>query len=255
VASDLFWNGHYGSEGPEALHREEAARFLDWFICDYRLERTRQRVIDLYLEESGTHLLPSEREQVSTWQDSYLSLYRILGPVQQGVLSVEDALQGGQEVVSDEGLGAQSQSDDLIVGRILCSSDPPHFSWGAILLPAEMGAGLVCFVQQAYGQYCEARARATWPTFLSNNGYIFNHYLLKSAASSGSARHASRGYYDASGTVERLREVEKQLRERAARQRAEQPVDEEARALLRQTRGGILLPRHAQYNDSGESRG
>jgi len=258
VASDLFWNGNYGFAGPEALDRREITRFLDWYLHDYRLEQSRKRVIDLFLEESGPKLLPSERERVLSWQKSYLGLYRILGVVKQSSLSVMDTLRGGEELVSSDGLGSTSLSGDLVLGRILRSLEPPYFSWSAILLPAEMEAGLVSFEQEAYRDYCERHIQATWPDFLSNTGYLFNHYLLRSAAESGSARRAAGLYYDASDTVQRLQEVERQLRERAARrvaeqQRAEQPEAEEE-ASWRRTQGGVLLPGYVQYEGGRKSK-
>ncbi len=257
VAFNLFWNGSYGTEGLSALDRDEIGRFLDWYVYDYRLEQSRKRIIELFVEEMGSGLLPVEQERVRVWKDSYLCLYRIAGPAQQGLLPIVDALEGGEEVVWDSGLGRLGLSGDLVLGRVLRSSAPPHLSWAAILLSAAVESGLVAFVRKAYEQYRQIHVQASWPDVLSNSGYVLNHYLLKSAVKAGEARQAAGPYYDPFHTVERLREAEKRLHERAVRESAERlraersPMEEEGEPL-RRTRGGILLPGHVQYKGSRE---
>jgi hypothetical protein len=257
VAFNMFWNGNYGIEGWNALDRDEIGRFLDWYVQDYRLEQSRKRVIDLFIEEMGSKLLAGELDRVRSWSDSYMSAYRIAGPAEQGLLPVADVFQGTEESVGDDGLGQLSLPGDLVVGRVLHSSTPPHFSWAAILLPAAMEAELVAFIIKAHGQYQEAHAQASWPGFLSDAGYMFNHHLLLSAAEEAGGRRAAGAYYDASGTVGKLREAERRLRERAAREaeerrKEEQPPAQEEVEPMRQTQGGILLPGHVQYKGSKE---
>ncbi len=260
VAFNLFWNGTYGVEGLHALDRDEVGRFLDWYMYDYRLEGSVKRLIDVFAEEMASQLLADERERVRAWQNSYLSLYRITSPAGEGSLPVVDVLQGEQTVVLDSGLGRLSVPGDLVVGRILRSSVPPHFSWAAILLPAEQEAGLAYFVTLGYRQHWEMHSTASWPEFLSEFGYLFNHYLLKSAAEAGKTRYSGRAYYDAFRTVEKLRDAEKRLREMAAKRaaelrKAEQPATEDKADALRQTKGGILLPGHVHYKGSKEVEG
>jgi hypothetical protein len=259
VAFNLFWNGTYGMVGLNALDREETGRFLDWYLFDYRLEGSAKRLIDLFAAETESRLLAAERERVRAWQSSYLGLYRIAGPADDGSLPVVDALQGGQSTVWHSGFGRLSLTGDLILGRILRSSVPAHLSWAAILLPAEMESDLVSFVTHGYKQYQDTHSAASWPDFLSNSGYMFNHCLLKSAAEAGKSRYANRAYYDAFPTVEKLHEAEKRLREQAAKkaeelrkaESASRPAEEKGEPL-RQTHGGILLPGHVHYKGSKE---
>ena len=259
VAFNLFWNGTYGLEGLQALDREEVGRFLDWYLYDYRLEGSAKRLIDLFAEEMGSRLSDAERERVRAWQSSYLSLYRITGPTEESALPMVDTLQGEQVVMQDSGLGRLGLPGDLVLGRVLRSSVPPHFSWAAILLPAEMEHELVAFVTHGYRQYQETRSAASWADYLSNSGYVFNHCLLKSAAEAGKSRYAGKAYYDAFRTVDNLRQAETRLRERAAKKAEElrkaEPAlraAEEKGEALQQTKGGILLPGHVHYKGSKE---
>jgi len=252
VAFDLFWNGHYGIEGLNALDRNEIGRFLDWYVYDYRLEQSGKRLIELFIEEVGPSLLPAERERAHTWQDSYLSIYRIAAPPEQNQLSIVDVLQDDMHTVQDSGLGRLGLPGDLILGRILRSSDPPHFSWAAILLPASIEGGLVTFARRAYEQYQEMHAQASWPDFLSHSGYIFNHYLLKFAAEGREPGYATAAYYNASQTVKKLMEVEKRLREQVIKETralpsTQQNLPTKEGETVRRTRGGILLPGYVQY--------
>ncbi len=259
VAFNLFWNGNYGAEGWNALDSDEIGRFLDWYVHDYRLDRSRERIIDLFIDEMGARLLPGELERVKSWSSSQISVYRITEAAEPGLLSVIGVFQRIGETVGDDGLGQLSMPGDLALGRILRSSEPPHFSWAAILLPAQMEAELVSFVEGAYEQYQATHIDTSWPAFLSDSGYLFNHYLLRSAAEK-EALPAGRAYYDASRTVQTLREVERRLREQAVRaagekQTEEEPLKEEKEGTpLRRTQGGVLLPGYVHYKDDEKSK-
>lgn len=256
VASNLFWNGNYGAEGLNALDSDEMGRFLDWYMLDFRLEENRKRPVDLFLEEMGTTLLPGQRELVQAWRDSHLSLYRIVAPAHLGILSVLDVFQETPEKVDDHGLGRLALVGDLILGRILPSS-PPHFSWAAIVLPADVEAEFISFVRNAHRQYQEMHLEASWADFLSTSGYLLNHCLLRLALQAGKPRATGAPYYDGAKTVQGLAEVEKRVRERAAkeakeRRKSEQRPSQPEEEALRQTRGGILLPGHVKYRGSKE---
>jgi len=257
AAFNLFWNGIYGFEGLNALDRAEVGRFMDWYIHDFRLEGSSQRIIDLFVDEAGPSLLTAERERTRSWQTSHLGLYRIATEAEDGLLTVTDVLQGTQTRLWDNGMGRLGLPGDLILARVLHSSEPAHFSWAAVLLPAVMEDPLRQFIQTGYQSYRETHSEASWAQFLSVSGYMFNHYLLRSAAEAAQARQHRGAYYDAFPTLEKLREVETRLRELAARQarersKAKQAPAEEKGEALRQTKGGILLPGHVQYKGSKE---
>jgi len=260
VASNLFWNGNYGVEGISALGREELGRFLDWFVFDYRLEEVKKRIIELFVEEAGPRLPRREFGWVRTWSESYASVYRIGARSQDGSLVLTDVAQAIDEHVLDEGLSRLGLGGDLILGRLLRSSQPPHFSWAAILLPADYEAELAARARTSYRQYEEMAAQATWPEFLSNQGYILNHHILRIAARAGAKDATYGAYYNARDTVTAFGEAEKRLQERttaevakrqaAKRQREDHRVKPRSEESLRKTRGGILLPGHVEYGDS-----
>ena len=56
VAFNLFWNGTYGLSALRMIDQGESARFLDWYMFDYRLEGGSQRIIDLFAGDETIHL-------------------------------------------------------------------------------------------------------------------------------------------------------------------------------------------------------
>jgi len=254
VAFNLFWNGTYGLSALRMIDQGESARFLDWYMFDYRLEGGSQRIIDLFAGDETIHLSTVEHERVRAWRDSYTSLYRRAGQVNQSVFQVEDLLQNNTIEVMDTGFGHLGLAGDVIIGRLLRSSSPPHLSWAAVLLPADMADPLTSFAREGYRQYRETHSLASWPEFLSNSGYIFNHYLLKAAAEARQPRVGKHAYYDAFATLSRLSQAESELREERARraslmhqERGKKPTEEPA---IRQTKGGLLLPGNVSYKGS-----
>ena len=251
VASNLFWNGNYGIEAWNSLARDELGRFLDWFAFDYRLEGSRKRTIDVFLEERPG-LLPDELQMLRAWSKSFLSLYRIELVRPEGRLRLRDVLQVVEVEATDHRLSRMGQAGDLILGRLL-QSDVSHLSWGAILLPGDCEAGFADFVRGAFRRYQDRTPEASWPDFLSLHGYVLNHHLLRMSAEAGASEHSGR-HYDAWDTVTKLRQAEKRLAERVAVEAEKQrkkvvPEMKNSGELLRQTSGGIVLPRHVQYED------
>jgi hypothetical protein len=253
VASNLFWNGNYGVEGINSLDRFEVSRFLDWCIMDYRLEGSRKRLIELFWEQLGPALSPTDRIRIQAWQASHLGIYRLLQQ-QSDRMQVIDVLAGSEWTLSEGATTQRGVPGDLWLGRILPASDPVHFSWGAALLPAKTEAGLVSFVKTAYESQPDHEAAASWHDFLSGNGYLFNHYLLRVAGDAVGRRRAGGIYYDASGTIEKHHQIEQRLRQETAKRADEQRRDQKEKSdegpALRQTRGGILLPGQVQYKGS-----
>jgi len=251
VASNLFWNGNYGPEALNRLDREDTGRFLDWFVFDYPLEGTREALVEVFARQAGARLLPGESQRIAAWVDSHLSLYIIEGPAEGTALASQDLLQGMEVLVSREGIGQLGLAGDLVMGRLLRSTSPPHFSWAAVLLPASLQEGLVGHMRQLYQRFRERRVDASWPDVLSQRGYSLSHYLLREASERGRPLQAQGRYYDAYPATQVLAELEKELQERMAqeseRRIREQRPREDPAETLRQTQGGILLPGHVKY--------
>jgi len=254
AAFNLFWNGSYGLGALRLMDKSEVGRFLDWYVFDYRLEGSNKRIIDLFGDEAATRLLPAERERIRAWGRSYPSLYRIARIATDSSLDLVDVFQGEATTVSDLGLGHVAVVGDLILGRVLRSSTPPHLSWAALLLPSEMEASFAAFVRLGYSHHQETHSENSWPGFLSSSGYILNHYMLKAAVEPGRARPAKRAYYDALSTVEKLHQAESELREEMAKRaglvRKGQGMNTETQeSSIRQTTGGVLLPGNVHYKE------
>ena len=251
VAFNLFWNGTYGLPALRLIDQGESARFLDWYMFDYRLEGGTRRIIDLFADEADARLPAIERERIVAWRNSHLSLYRVASLVDRSTFRVDDLLLNETIEVMDTGFGRLGLVGDVIVGRVLRSSSPPHLSWASVLLPAEMADPLVTFVKEGYSQYRETHSLASWPEFLSHSGYIINHFLLKTAAEAGQLRANRRGYYDAFATVTRLSQAQTELREERARRAKLMQQEQDKRPApepaIKQTKGGLLLPGSVSY--------
>ena len=251
VAFNLFWNGTYGLSALRVIDQGESARFLDWYMFDYRLEGGSRRIIDLFADEATIDLANIERARVAAWRNSYMSLYRMAGQPDHSLFRVEDILQNETAEVLDTGFGHLGLAGDVLIGRVLRSSTPPHLSWGTVLLPASQADPLASFVREGYRQYCETHSLAAWPEFLSASGYVFNHYLLRIAAEAGRSQATKHGYYDAFATLTRLNQAQSELREERAQKagltQQEQDKRRAAQPAMKQTKGGLLLPANVNY--------
>lgn len=257
VASNLFWNGNYGIEAPNSLRPDDITRFLDWYVYDYRFETNGKRPVEMFLEELGGTLLPEQRENVRIWQSTHEGLYRITAISERSTVTVLDVLEGGQQDVWIGGLNRLARVGDVAIGRILPTSGVAHFTWAVTLLPASMEAGFKALMDQAYAQYRETQPQATYGEFLSQQAYLFNHYLLRTG--SAATEPLPSPYYDIRPALQILEQVTRRQQERAAkeleerRKAAEQQAQQQRSPApdFKRTDGGILLPGGVDYRRRG----
>ncbi len=240
------------------LPREEVGRFFDWYVHDYRLEGSREQLVERFMRETGQSLLPAERARLAAWARSFICLYRLNGPVGDGMTAFTDMLQNIEVHMLETGIGRLGLPGDLVLGRVLESSPSAHFAWASLLLPASIGPELSDFLLRAFEGHRQMYPDETWPSFLSRHGYLFNHCLLRLAAN-GQLDSTKGIYYDPSSTLRILAEAEKRLQEQRAKdaeERAKQAkTAEESEAQgPRKTSGGVLIPAHADFREAKRRR-
>ncbi|MFQ6059058.1 MAG: SEC-C metal-binding domain-containing protein [Anaerolineae bacterium] len=175
-AFDLYWNGRYSVEEPEALSRVQIARFLDWYLFDYQTSQDKKRIIELFAETQGDTLPPLERELLTEWQTgTRFGLYEVASL--NGTVHLRDLLRG-DEAQARQVLGIPLGEGDVLLARLLPVRGTYHFSRGGLIIPPEFKAELQSYAQEHFQAYQDRHYEATWADFLRDRGYLFNHFVL-----------------------------------------------------------------------------
>ena len=173
-AFDLFWGERRSLKG-KRLDEADSARFLEWYIFDYKTRHHGKTPIALYQEFRGYALPDDQRALLRQWQRTRFGLYEVTGvwKSQLGLRYVFDkdilTVQTAQE-------SPLSQAD-LLFGRILSVGAALKLSGTVMRIPTATADTIVQHLRDLFGQYAREHPDARWSTFFRNWGHRVNHYL------------------------------------------------------------------------------
>ena len=253
-AFNLFWNGRYSARATQFLDKVDLLRFFDWYAFDCLTWQAQKPVIALFQESAGSRLSPGERELLTSWQETVMSLYRIEAVKAGEFFVLQDSIQDVRMQVADSLLSRVARKDDLIIGRVLQAPNDPEaesewrLSAAPLLLPQAMQSGLLEMLNVAWSNYQQAHYQSNQKDSLRASSHLFNHYLLQHAPAVNEKQPLSLSrYYIASKAVAALQRArEEDERERAKRVqklgreiREQEGVKERGPAM---TKTGLILP-------------
>ena len=173
-AFDMFWGGRRRLKGPR-LNEGDSARFLEWYIFDYKTARYGKTPVELYQEFRGYTLPDEERGLLRQWQTSRFGLYEVTG-VWATQVGLRDFFENEPLTVLAEEVSGLSQSG-LLVGRILNVGPSLKLSGTVLRVPAVMRDAIIEHLRELFTQYGRERPNARWSTFFHDWGDRVNHFL------------------------------------------------------------------------------
>lgn len=194
-ALPLYWNDYYNAENDELMSPSESERFFDWFIFDYSLDGGK-RVIELYQDERGPKLNPTQRDMLAAWAAAGpMSAYEFTGYEGQ-TLRVKEFLTGAEaDVYAPMGHG-QMPIGSLILTRLLPVAERLEFG----VLPAYIPADEIGDLKTSLDAARAEDGQGTEDAFMRRHNILLIHHALEQAKLAGrppvarlDPRHASSG--------------------------------------------------------------
>lgn len=180
-AFDLYWDRRRDIDDKDTLNSGEALRFVEWYLCEYRTAEEKKRIIDIFLDEKNDDLEPEEKVWLDAWRKSVLSIYQVT-EVQEGIgVHLHDVLQELDYEVDDPRTSMEVTKGEFLMARLFSIDSSHRLSRTGVVLPQPVEEDLVAFAQEQFEKYQEVHYQATWPDFLREMGYLFNHFLLDAA--------------------------------------------------------------------------
>ncbi len=178
AALEVFWNGRLSKDQVESMEEIHRLRFMDYFLHDHLSAASRERIIDLFAQESQDQLDAAEQRVLDTWRAAYLSVYRVIGRAPNGRVRLQDIFQKAEALARLDLPDAGPMP--LLHGRLVTRSSPSYFVRGvAFSLSPETEDELKGFVELRYRAYQERHYGRKWPDFLRDSGYLVNHFIVE----------------------------------------------------------------------------
>jgi len=184
MALPLYWNNYYSIENAEEMSQNEAIRFFDWFVFDYKY-KDQPRLFDIYYTEKCDDLSQAQQAVLGVWREAPPAGAFELLDYEGQMLRLRDFMTAEQfELYEPAGPGLV-QPGDLLLGRPVEIHGRVEFSALAAYLPQDEIGDLSQKMEDARAADAEIYPEATEAEFMRRNGYLMIHHALEQAESKG----------------------------------------------------------------------
>lgn len=178
-AWERFWDDRVPVEAVSELGPVELERFMEWYLYDYRTDRRgRARIAELFLEAERDELSELEQDLVRDWTKTHFSVYQDASPDLEEA-AVRDVFTDEVHALDAESVGMVPPAMTVAMARLLPVGGSLRMAPGFTYFPANDQTELQSFIEPRFKAWQEARYGADWDDFLSEAGYLLNHFLIR----------------------------------------------------------------------------
>ena len=152
-------------------------KFFDWFLYDFRLLDTGERVIEkFYHDQKGT--LDEEEESILRgWVDTTYSFFEVGNVVEGEYCEIRDLFLNRELRVRDASSSRQLRPTDIIGARPVSAGDNVYFSGIISAYPAAFKNIILEFFESEFRSFRESRGKgAEREEFLRDFGFQISNY-------------------------------------------------------------------------------
>lgn len=153
-------------------------KFFDWFLYDFKLLDTGERVIErFYHDERGAFSEPEETI-AKGWLDSLYSFFEVGDVVPGEHCDIKDLFLNKEFRVHDSSSSKKLKTSDIIGARPLRAGDNVYFSGIVSAYPGAFKSIILEYFESEFEQYRESRgAGADKKEYLRDLGFQISNYL------------------------------------------------------------------------------
>jgi len=153
-------------------------KFFDWFLYDFKLFDTNERLIERYYREEGGNLSKLEKEMIKDWASSRYSFFEVENVQPGEECTIRDIFTKKQYQVSDQASSNQIRPSDIIGARPIKCGDNTYFSAVISLYPAAFKTLILDFFKGEFKEYRRSNGKEkTKNDYLKDWGYQIGHFL------------------------------------------------------------------------------
>jgi len=154
------------------------AKFLDWFLYDFKLLDSEQRVIEKFYIDEGKKLSDTEKKLIIDWIKSIHSFFEVEEVTSGEKCVIKDIFTGKVFEVFDKASSKQIKRMDIIAARPLEIGNQHYFSGIVSLYPATFKNLITEFVDKELKEYKELYGNQnTKKEYLKDWGFRIGYYI------------------------------------------------------------------------------
>ncbi len=153
-------------------------KFFDWFLYDFKLFDTSERLIEKYYREQGGNLDKLEKAMIKDWCQSIYSYFEVEHVKPGEECTIRDIITKKQYHVQDKASSKQIKTSDIIGARPIKCGDNTYFSAVISVYPAAFNSLILDFFKSEFKEYKKSHGKEkTKNDYLKDWGYQIGHYL------------------------------------------------------------------------------
>ena len=128
-------------------------KFFDWFLYDFKLIDTEQRVVERFYDQEGSGLSSSEKMLIKDWIGSIHSFFEVKEVVAGEKCLIKDVFTGESLEVLDRSSSKQLKRSDIIAARPIKIGNHYYFSGIVSLYPPAFRNLITEFFDKEFAEY------------------------------------------------------------------------------------------------------
>ncbi|MCH7519173.1 MAG: hypothetical protein IH964_09120 [Candidatus Dadabacteria bacterium] len=153
-------------------------KFLDWFLYDFKLLDSKERVIERFYIDEGKELSDAEKRLIKDWIKSIYSFFEVEEVLSDEKCVIKDIFTGKVFEISDRASSKQIKRRDIIAARPLKIGNQNYFSGIVSLYPATFKNLITEFFDQEFKEYKKLYGnQKTKREYLKDWGFQIGYYI------------------------------------------------------------------------------
>ena len=153
-------------------------KLLDWFLYDFKLLDSNERVIERFYIDEGKELSDAEKRLIEDWIKSIYSFFEVEEVLSGEKCVIKDIFTGKVFEISDRASSKQIKRRDIIAARPLKIGNQNYFSGIVSLYPATFKNLITEFFDQEFKEYKKLYGnQKTKSEYLKDWGFQIGYYI------------------------------------------------------------------------------
>lgn len=153
-------------------------KFFDWFLYDFKLLDTKERLIEKYYSEEAKNLEKLQKGMIKDWLQSTYSFFEVEHVRAGEECTIRDIITNKQYVVKDTASSRQIKTSDIIGARPINCGDNTYFSAVISVYPAAFKTLILDFFKGQFKEYKKSSGKEkTKNDYLKDWGYQIGQFL------------------------------------------------------------------------------
>ncbi len=158
-------------------------KFFDWFLYDFRLFDTKERVIERFKRIESENLSVDEVSLLESWTQNVYSYFEVIDLKDPSTIRIKDIFTGHKLSVVDKAASKQIKTKDILGARPLKTGRNTYLSGIICVYPSSFKPLIIEFVNKDIKEYKKSVDKSSGiDNYLKDWGYMIGQFIEKTVS-------------------------------------------------------------------------